>query len=110
MNRRLDFRAGSSSGCASRGALAVEPEVLLLDEPCSALDPIATAKIEDLIFDLRRECTVVMVTHNMLQAARIADYVGFFLEGRMIEFGPGRRMFQRPENKLTEDYITGRFG
>jgi phosphate transport system ATP-binding protein len=112
---KLNVSALSLSGgqqqrlCIAR-ALAVEPEVLLLDEPCSALDPIATAKIEDLIFSLRRDCTVIMVTHNMLQAARIADYVGFFLEGQLIEFGGGRQIFQHPSNKLTEDYITGRFG
>jgi len=84
--------------------------VLLLDEPCSALDPIATAKIEDLIFDLRRSCTIIIVTHNMLQAARISDYVGFFLQGELIEFDAAKKMFQFPSNKLTEDYITGRFG
>ena len=95
--------------CIAR-ALAVDPEVLLLDEPCSALDPIATAKIEDLIFDLRRSCTIVMVTHNMLQAARIADYVGFFLQGKLVEFGGAKTLFTRPQNKMTEDYITGRFG
>ena len=95
--------------CIAR-ALAVEPEVLLLDEPCSALDPIATAKIEDLIFDLRRSCTIIIVTHNMLQAARISDYVGFFLQGKLIEFDAAKKMFQFPSNKLTEDYITGRFG
>ena len=95
--------------CIAR-ALAVRPDVLLLDEPCSALDPIATAKIEDLIFDLRRSCTIVIVTHNMLQAARIADYVGFFLQGKLIEFSAAKTMFQTPENKVTEDYVTGRFG
>jgi phosphate transport system ATP-binding protein len=95
--------------CIAR-ALAVEPDVLLLDEPCSALDPIATAKIEDLIFDLRRSCTIIIVTHNMLQAARISDYVGFFLQGKLIEFNPAKQIFQFPENHLTEDYITGRFG
>ncbi|HZL29409.1 MAG TPA: phosphate ABC transporter ATP-binding protein PstB [Acidobacteriaceae bacterium] len=95
--------------CIAR-ALAVDPDVLLLDEPCSALDPIATAKIEDLIFDLRRSCTIIIVTHNMLQAARISDYVGFFLQGELIEFDAAKKMFQFPSNKLTEDYITGRFG
>lgn len=95
--------------CIAR-ALAVKPEVLLLDEPCSALDPIATARIEDLIFDLRRSCTIVIVTHNMLQAARISDYVGFFLQGKLVEFSAAKTMFQNPENKLTEDYVTGRFG
>lgn len=95
--------------CIAR-ALAVNPEVLLLDEPSSALDPISTAKIEDLIFDLRRSCTIVIVTHNMLQAARIADYVGFFLQGKLVEFSGAKSMFQNPGNKTTEDYITGRFG
>jgi len=95
--------------CIAR-ALAVKPEVLLLDEPCSALDPIATARIEDLIFDLRRSCTIVIVTHNMLQAARISDYVGFFLQGKLVEFSAAKTMFQNPENKLTDDYVTGRFG
>jgi phosphate transport system ATP-binding protein len=78
--------------CIAR-ALAVDPEVLLLDEPCSALDPTATAKIEDLIFELRRSCTIIIVTHNMLQAARISDYVGFFLQGKLIEFSPAKTMF-----------------
>lgn len=95
--------------CIAR-ALAIQPDVLLMDEPCSALDPIATAKIEDLIFDLRRSCTIVIVTHNMLQAARISDYVVFFLQGKLVEFNPARTVFQTPENKLTEDYVTGRFG
>lgn len=95
--------------CIAR-ALAVKPEVLLMDEPCSALDPIATAKIEDLVFDLRRSCTIVIVTHNMLQAARISDYVAFFLQGKLVEFNPARTIFQNPESKLTEDYVTGRYG
>ena len=95
--------------CIAR-ALAVNPEVLLLDEPCSALDPISTAKIEDLLFDLKSSCTLVIVTHNMLQAARIADYVGFFLEGRLIEFDRAKAIYKNPKQKQTEDYITGRFG
>jgi phosphate transport system ATP-binding protein len=95
--------------CIAR-ALAVNPEVLLLDEPCSALDPISTAKIEDLLFDLKSSCTLVIVTHNMLQAARIADYVGFFLEGRLIEFDRAKAIYKNPKHKQTEDYITGRFG
>lgn len=95
--------------CIAR-ALALKPDVLLLDEPCSALDPIATAKIEDLVFELRRSCTIVIVTHNMLQAARISDYVGFFLQGKLIEFSAAKTMFQTPENAMTEEYITGRFG
>ena len=95
--------------CIAR-ALAVDPEVLLLDEPCSALDPIATAKIEDLMFSLRNQCTQVIVTHNMQQAARVADFTGFFLLGRLIEFDRTAVIFKRPAKKETEDYITGRFG
>ena len=95
--------------CIAR-ALAVNPEVLLLDEPCSALDPIATAKIEDLIFRLKDSCTIVIVTHNMQQAARVADYTGFFLLGRLIEFDGTTVIFKKPAKKETEDYVTGRFG
>jgi phosphate transport system ATP-binding protein len=95
--------------CIAR-ALAVDPEVLLLDEPCSALDPIATAKIEDLLFSLRDQCTQIIVTHNMQQAARVAEFTGFFLLGRLIEFDKTDVIFKRPSRKETEDYITGRFG
>ena len=95
--------------CIAR-ALAVEPEVLLLDEPCSALDPIATAKIEELLFNLKDICTMVIVTHNMQQAARAADFTGFFLMGRLIEFNKTAVIFKTPARKETEDYITGRFG
>jgi phosphate transport system ATP-binding protein len=95
--------------CIAR-ALAIDPEVLLLDEPCSALDPIATGKIEDLLFRLKEQCTIVIVTHNMQQAARVADYTGFFLLGRMVEFNITKVIFQTPARKETEDYITGRFG
>jgi len=95
--------------CIAR-ALAVNPEVLLLDEPCSALDPIATAKIEDLLFNLKDQCTQVIVTHNMQQAARVADFTGFFLLGKLIEFDRTETIFKRPARKETEDYITGRFG
>ena len=95
--------------CIAR-ALAVDPEVLLLDEPCSALDPIATAKIEDLLFSLRENCTIVIVTHNMQQAARVAEFTGFFLLGKLIEFGPTQVLFTKPGRTETEDYITGRFG
>ena len=95
--------------CIAR-ALAVDPEVLLLDEPCSALDPIATAKIEDLIVQLKDSCTIVIVTHNMQQAARVADYTGFFLMGRLIEFDITTIIFKNPAKKETEDYVTGRFG
>ena len=95
--------------CIAR-ALAVDPEVLLLDEPCSALDPIATAKIEELLFKLKDSCTIVIVTHNMQQAARVADYTGFFLLGKLIEFNRTESIFKKPAKKETEDYITGRFG
>jgi phosphate transport system ATP-binding protein len=95
--------------CIAR-ALAVDPEVLLLDEPCSALDPIATSKIEDLLFTLRDQCTQVIVTHNMQQAARVAEFTGFFLLGNLIEFDKTETIFKRPSKRETEDYITGRFG
>ena len=95
--------------CIAR-ALAVEPEVLLMDEPCSALDPIATAKIEDLIHTLKNEYTIVIVTHNMQQAARVSDYTGFFLLGELVEFDETPRIFTNPRDRRTEDYITGRFG
>jgi phosphate transport system ATP-binding protein len=95
--------------CIAR-ALAVEPEVLLMDEPASALDPISTAKIEDLIFELKKEYMVVIVTHNMQQAARVADFTAFFLMGNMVELDKTETMFTKPSDKRTEDYITGRFG
>ena len=95
--------------CIAR-AIAAEPEVLLMDEPCSALDPIATAKVEDLIHELRGKYTVVIVTHNMQQAARVSDYTAFMYLGRLIEYGPTGSIFQNPRLKQTEDYITGRFG
>src|SRR5438876_6115362 len=95
--------------CIAR-ALAVEPEVMLMDEPCSALDPIATAKIEELILELRRTLTIVIVTHNMQQAARVSEATGFFLLGELVEFGVTRELFTSPRDKRTEDYITGRFG
>jgi subfamily B ATP-binding cassette protein HlyB/CyaB len=95
--------------CIAR-ALAVEPEVLLMDEPCSALDPISTGKIEELIFQLKEEFTIVIVTHNMQQAARVAEKTGFFLNGRLVEFDSTHKIFTNPSDKRTEDYITGRFG
>lgn len=95
--------------CIAR-ALAVEPEVLLMDEPTSALDPISTLKIEDLMDELKKKYTVAIVTHNMQQATRIADYTAFFLVGELVEFAPTTVLFSHPEDKRTEDYITGRFG
>jgi phosphate transport system ATP-binding protein len=112
---RVDAPAVSLSGgqqqrlCIAR-ALAARPEVLLMDEPCSALDPIATAKIEDLVSKLKTDYTVVMVTHNMQQAARVADFTAFMYLGKLIEFGPTEQLFERPKESLTEQYITGRFG
>ncbi|MEM2899559.1 MAG: phosphate ABC transporter ATP-binding protein [Thermoplasmata archaeon] len=95
--------------CIAR-ALAVEPEVILMDEPCSALDPISTAKIEDLIDELKENYTVIIVTHNMQQAARISDFTGFFYMGKLEEFGDTKSLFEKPEKETTENYITGRFG
>jgi phosphate transport system ATP-binding protein len=95
--------------CIAR-ALAIEPEIILMDEPCSALDPIATAKIEDLMAELKQHYTVIIVTHNMQQAARVSDFTGFMYLGKLIEFGNTGQIFENPENQLTENYITGRFG
>jgi phosphate transport system ATP-binding protein len=95
--------------CIAR-ALAVEPEILLMDEPASALDPISTGKIEELIQDLKRTYTIVIVTHNMQQAARISDFTGFFFLGQMVEFDETSKIFTNPDDKRTEDYVTGRFG
>jgi phosphate transport system ATP-binding protein len=105
-----DLSGGQQQRLCIARALAVNPEILLLDEPCSALDPVATAKIEELLFALRRECTIVVVTHNMQQAARVADYTGFLLQGKLVEFNPTTAIFRTPARKETEDYITGRFG
>jgi phosphate transport system ATP-binding protein len=112
---RLNAPAVSLSGgqqqrlCIAR-ALAVQPEVLLMDEPASALDPLATSKIEDLIRELRKDYTIVIVTHNMQQAARASDYTAFFYLGELVEFGPTPHIFTSPKQKRTEDYVTGRFG
>ena len=95
--------------CIAR-ALAIEPEVILMDEPCSALDPIATAKIEDLINKLKQRYTVIIVTHNMQQAARVSDYAAYMYLGKLIEFGVTKQIFENPKEELTENYITGRFG
>jgi phosphate transport system ATP-binding protein len=95
--------------CIAR-ALAVEPQIILFDEPCSALDPISTSKIEDLMIELKEKYTIVIVTHNMQQAARVSDYTAFFLYGELIEFGETNQVFKKPKEKSTEDYIIGRFG
>jgi phosphate transport system ATP-binding protein len=112
---RLDKSALALSGgqqqrlCIAR-ALAVNPEVILMDEPCSALDPTATARIEELIYELKNRYTIVIVTHNMQQAARVSDETGFLFMGKLIEFGQTQKMFTNPDNPMTESYITGRFG
>ncbi len=95
--------------CIAR-ALAVEPEILLMDEPASALDPISTAKIEELIYQLKSRYTIVIVTHNMQQAARVSDETAFFLTGRLVECSDTKKLFTKPDQQETEDYITGRFG
>ena len=112
---RLNTSAFGLSGgqqqrlCIAR-ALAVQPEVILMDEPASALDPIATQKIEELVVELKKDYTIVIVTHNMQQAARVSDRTAFFMLGKLIEYNPTQKMFTNPDEKLTEDYITGRFG
>lgn len=113
-DRLHDSALGLSGGqqqrlCIAR-TLAVEPEIILMDEPASALDPISTGKIEELIFELKKKYTIVIVTHNMQQAARVSDYTAFFYLGELIEHGRTRKIFTAPDNKQTEEYITGRFG
>jgi phosphate transport system ATP-binding protein len=106
----LELSGGQQQRLCIARALAVEPEVLLLDEPCSALDPVSTARIEALLEDLKREYTLVIVTHNMQQAARVSDFTAFLLDGEVVEFGATEDLFHRPRDRRTEDYITGRFG
>ncbi len=106
----LEMSGGQQQRLCIARALAVEPEVLLMDEPTSALDPISTSKIEDLALELKKDYTIVMVTHNMQQAARVSDKTAFFLLGEVVEFAPTVEMFSMPKDKRTEDYITGRFG
>ncbi|RJS72439.1 MAG: phosphate ABC transporter ATP-binding protein [Candidatus Syntrophoarchaeum sp. WYZ-LMO15] len=106
----MELSGGQQQRLCIARTLAVKPEVILFDEPCSALDPISTAKIEDLMRSLKNDYTIVIVTHNMQQAARISDYTAFLLMGELIEFGKTARIFERPCEKATEDYITGRFG
>lgn len=106
----LDLSGGQQQRLCIARALAVDPEILLMDEPASALDPRSTAKVEDLIGELRSQYTIVIVTHNMQQAARVSDFTAFFFEGHLVEFGRTRELFTKPAQKQTEDYITGRFG
>ena len=106
----LDLSGGQQQRLCIARALAVNPEVLLMDEPCSALDPISTAKIEELLYSLKEQLTVVIVTHNMQQAARISDLTGFFLMGELIEYADTKAIFTNPSDSRTEDYVTGRFG
>jgi phosphate transport system ATP-binding protein len=106
----LDLSGGQQQRLCIARALAVKPEVILMDEPASALDPLATQKIEELIFELKKNYTIVIVTHNMQQAARVSDYTAFFYLGELIEFGETKEIFTKPKLKRTEDYITGRFG
>jgi len=106
----LDLSGGQQQRLCIARCIALEPEVILFDEPCSALDPIATAKIEELIEKLKQNYTIVIVTHNMQQAARISDYTAFLYLGELVEFGPTQRMFTTPQNKMTEHYLTGKFG
>ena len=106
----LGLSGGQQQRLCTARTLAVEPEVILMDEPCSALDPIATAKIENLIERLKEDYTVIIVTHNMQQAARVSDYTGFMYLGKLIECGKTRQIFEHPKEELTENYITGRFG
>jgi phosphate transport system ATP-binding protein len=112
---RLDHSGLGLSGgqqqrlCIAR-ALAMQPEIILMDEPCSALDPISTQRIEDLLFELKDRYTIVIVTHNMQQASRVSDYTAFFNLGELVEFGETQQVFTRPQEKRTEEYVTGRFG
>jgi len=106
----LGFSGGQHQRLCIARAIAVRPEIILMDEPCSALDPRSTTRIEDLIGELRGEYTIIIVTHNMQQAARVSDFTAFLYEGVLVEFGPTQRLFTNPDKKETEDYITGRFG
>ncbi len=106
----MDLSGGQQQRLCIARALAVRPEIILMDEPASALDPIATQKIEELLFQLKQHYTIVIVTHNMQQAARVSDYTGFFYLGELVEFGETEQIFTRPRQKRTEDYVTGRFG
>jgi phosphate transport system ATP-binding protein len=106
----LDLTLGQQQRLCIARVLAVQPEVILMDEPCSALDPLATLKVEELMKELKREYTIVIVTHNMQQAARTSDFTGFFLLGELLEYGPTGDLFTRPKDYRTENYVTGRYG
>ncbi|HLG20368.1 MAG TPA: phosphate ABC transporter ATP-binding protein PstB [Bdellovibrionota bacterium] len=106
----LSLSGGQQQRLCIARAIAMEPEIILMDEPCSALDPISTGRIEDLLFELKKRYTIVMVTHNMQQAARVSDATAFMYQGDLIEFGPTPQIFTRPTNRQTEDYVTGKFG
>ena len=106
----MDLSGGQQQRLCIARALAMEPEVILMDEPCSALDPVSTARIEDLMFELKEKYTIIIVTHNMQQAARVSDFTAFLDSGRLVEFGQTEKIFTRPEQKRTEEYVTGRFG
>lgn len=106
----LSLSGGQQQRLCIARALAMEPEVILLDEPCSALDPVSTARIEDLLFELKERYTIIIVTHNMQQASRVSDFTAFLEAGRLVEFGETEEVFTRPKEKRTEDYVTGRFG
>ena len=106
----LNLSGGQQQRLCIARALAMKPEIILMDEPCSALDPVSTSRIEDLLFELKREYTIVIVTHNMQQAARVSQYTAFLENGVLVEFGDTDQVFTRPENQRTEEYVTGRFG
>jgi len=106
----LALSAGQQQRLCIARAIALEPEVILMDEPCSALDPASTARIEDLLFELKERYTIVIVTHNMQQAARVSDRTAFLSRGLLVEYGPTKEIFTRPAKRETEDYITGKFG
>jgi phosphate transport system ATP-binding protein len=106
----MDLDGGQQQRLCIARVLAVEPEVILMDEPCSALDPVATLKVEELMQDLKKSYTIVIVTHNMQQAARASDWTGLFWLGELVEYAPAGQIFTRPREKRTEDYITGRLG
>ncbi len=106
----MKFSGGQQQRLCIARALAVNPEIILFDEPCSALDPISTSRVEDLLRELKKDYTIVIVTHNMQQAARVSDLTCFFLLGELIECGKTTQIFEKPKDKRTEDYVTGRFG